>query len=84
MDGDDKYRFCAVRVNDLFITFDFTKGNEMIIHNKHAEPWKVTVVDTGLNTQTGGRIKRVKDFVGDDTFMVTYGDAVGDINIDSF
>lgn len=53
------------------ITFDFTKGNEMIIHNKHAEPWKVTVVDTGLNTQTGGRIKRVKDFVGDDTFMVT-------------
>ena len=47
------------------ITFDFTKGNEMIIHNKHAEPWKVTVVDTGLNTQTGGRIKRVKDFVGD-------------------
>lgn len=64
------------------ITFDFTKGNEMIIHNKHAEPWKVTVVDTGLNTQTGGRIKRVKDFVGDDTFMVTYGDAVGDINID--
>jgi glucose-1-phosphate cytidylyltransferase len=53
------------------ITFDFTKGNEMIIHNKHVEPWKVTVVDTGLNTQTGGRIKRVKDFVGDDTFMVT-------------
>lgn len=53
------------------ITFDFTKGNEMIIHNKHAEPWKVTVVDTGLNTQTGGRIKRVKDFVGDDTFMVS-------------
>ena len=52
------------------ITFDFTKGNEMIIHNKHAEPWKVTVVDTGLNTQTGGRIKRVKDFVGDDTFML--------------
>lgn len=64
------------------ITFDFTKGNEMIIHNKHAEPWKVTVVDTGLNTQTGGRIKRVRDYVGDETFMVTYGDAVGDINID--
>ena len=64
------------------ITFDFTKGNEMVIHNKHAEPWKVTVVDTGLNTQTGGRIKRVKDYVGDETFMVTYGDAVGDINID--
>ena len=52
-----------------------------IIYNKHAEPWKVTVVDTGLNTQTGGRIKRVKDYVGDETFMVTYGDAVSDVNI---
>lgn len=64
------------------ITFDFTTGNEIIVHNKHIEPWKVTVVDTGLNTQTGGRVKRVKDFVGDETFIVTYGDAVGDINID--
>ena len=53
----------------------------MIIHNKHAEPWKVTVVDTGLDTQTGGRIKRVKDYISDETFMVTYGDAVGDIDI---
>lgn len=64
------------------ITFDFTNGSEMIVHNKHAEPWKVTVVDTGLNTQTGGRIKRILDYVGDDTFMLTYGDAVGDVNID--
>lgn len=63
------------------ITFDFTKGNEMIIHNKHAEPWKVTVVDTGLNTQTGGRIKRVKDFVGDDTFMVRTTIAGAIINV---
>lgn len=63
------------------ITFDFTNGNEMIVHNKHAEPWKVTVVDTGLNTQTGGRVKRIKDYVGNETFMMTYGDAVGDINI---
>ena len=63
------------------ITFDFTNGNEMIVHNKHAEPWKVTVVDTGLETQTGGRVKRVKDYIGDETFMLTYGDAVGDINI---
>ena len=63
------------------ITFDFTKGNEMIIHNKHAEPWKVTVVDTGLNTQTGGRIKRVRDYVGDETFMLTYGDGVSDVDI---
>lgn len=63
------------------VTFDFSNGNEMIIHNKHAEPWKVTVVDTGLNTQTGGRVKRVKDYVGNEQFMLTYGDAVGDVNI---
>lgn len=63
------------------ITFDFTNGNEMIVHNKYAEPWKVTIVDTGLNTQTGGRVKRIKDYIGDETFMITYGDAIGDINI---
>ena len=63
------------------ITFYFTNDNEVIIHNKHAEPWKVTVVDTGLNTQTGGRVKRIKEYVGNETFMLTYGDAVGDINI---
>ena len=64
------------------ITFDFTNGNEVIVHNKHTEDWKVTVVDTGLNTQTGGRVKRVKDYVGNETFMLTYGDAVGDVNIE--
>lgn len=64
------------------ITFDFTNGNEMIVHNKFTEPWKVTVVDTGLNTQTGGRVKRIKDYVKDETFMLTYGDAVGNVNID--
>ena len=63
------------------ITFDFTDGNKMIVHNQHAEPWKVTVVDTGLDTQTGGRVKRIKDYINDETFMVTYGDAVADINI---
>lgn len=63
------------------ITFDFAKGNEVIVHNKHAENWKVTVVDTGLNTMTGGRIKRICDYVGE-TFCLTYGDAVADVNID--
>ncbi len=63
------------------VTFDFTKGNEIIVHRKHVEPWKVTIIDTGLNTQTGGRVKRIKDYVGDETFMLTYGDAVGDINV---
>lgn len=63
------------------ITFDFTDGNKMIVHNKHAEPWKVTVVDTGLNTQTGGRIKRIQPYVGNETFILTYGDAVSNVDI---
>lgn len=64
------------------ITFDFTKGrNDMTIHNQFCEPWKVTVVDTGLNTMTGGRIKRIRPYIGNDTFMMTYGDGVCDVNI---
>ena len=63
------------------ITYDFTSGNDIIVHNKHAEAWKVTVVDTGLNTQTGGRVKRIKDYVNNEAFLLTYGDAVSDINI---
>lgn len=64
------------------ITFDFSSGNQkMTVHSQHCEPWKVTVVDTGLNTMTGGRIKRIQPFVGDDSFMMTYGDGVCDINI---
>lgn len=63
------------------VTFDFTKGNKVIIHEKHAEPWKVTVVDTGLHTMTGGRIKRIQKYVGDEPFFMTYGDGVADINI---
>ncbi|MCD7728663.1 MAG: glucose-1-phosphate cytidylyltransferase [Clostridia bacterium] len=63
------------------ITFDFTDGNNMIVHNKHTEPWKVTVVDTGLNTMTGGRIKRIKQYITEDEFMMTYGDGVCDVNI---
>lgn len=64
------------------ITFDYTTGNnKMIVHNKHVEPWKITIVDTGLNTQTGGRVKRIKEYVGNEPFMLTYGDAVGDVNI---
>lgn len=64
------------------ITFDFTNGsNEMTILNQHYEPWKVTVVDTGLNTMTGGRIKRVSPYIGNETFLMTYGDGVCDVNI---
>ena len=63
------------------VTFDFTSGNEMIVHHKSVEPWRVTIVDTGLHTMTGGRIKRIRDYVGEETFMMTYGDAVSDIDI---
>lgn len=63
------------------ITFDFTNGNEIIVHHRYIESWKVTVIDTGLETMTGGRIKRIKDYVGNGTFMLNYGDAIGDINI---
>ena len=64
------------------ITFDFTQGNRMIVHNQHVEPWRVTVVDTGLHTMTGGRIKRIQPYVGDEPFMLTYGDGVCDVDID--
>ena len=64
------------------ITFDFTGGkNDVIVHRSDCEPWKVTVVDTGLNTMTGGRIARVREHVGNEPFMMTYGDGVCDVNI---
>ena len=63
------------------ITFDFSRENARIIHNNAAEPWRVTVVDTGLNTMTGGRIRRVKDYIGKEPFMLTYGDGVCDVDI---
>lgn len=65
------------------VTFDFAQKNEMIIHNNISEPWKVTLVDTGLNTMTGGRIKRIQKYIGNESFMMTYGDGVSDINLDS-
>ena len=64
------------------VTFDYTSGkNEYIVHSQHVEPWKVTVVDTGLNTMTGGRIKRIQPYVGNEPFFMTYGDGVCDVNI---
>jgi glucose-1-phosphate cytidylyltransferase len=65
------------------ITFDFSKNNDMTIHCNVAEPWRVTVVDTGLKAQTGARIKRVQKYLGDETFMMTYGDGVSDVDIDA-
>lgn len=63
------------------VTFDFTKENEMIVHNNISEPWKVTLVDTGLNTMTGGRVKRIQKYIGNESFMLTYGDGVSNVNI---
>lgn len=63
------------------ITFDFTEGNKMLVHNQHSEPWKVTVVDTGLHTMTGGRLKRIQPYIGDEAFLMTYGDGVCDVDI---
>ena len=62
------------------VTFDM-QSNERIVHHKSKDDWKVTVVDTGLNTQTGGRVKRIQKYIGNEPFMLTYGDAVGDIDI---
>lgn len=64
------------------ITFDFTNGtNEMTVHRNNSERWKVTVVDTGLNTMTGGRVKRIKPYIDNEPFFLTYGDGVSDVNI---
>ncbi|MCI9122821.1 MAG: glucose-1-phosphate cytidylyltransferase [Eubacterium sp.] len=63
------------------ITFDFTQRQHMIVHNQFSEPWKVTVVDCGLDTATGGRVKRVQDYIGNEPFMLTYGDGVCDVDI---
>lgn len=62
------------------VTIDL-KNNHMEVHQKFAEPWKVTLVDTGENTMTGGRLKRVREYIGDDDFCLTYGDGVGNIDL---
>ncbi|OJU18410.1 MAG: glucose-1-phosphate cytidylyltransferase [Clostridiales bacterium 43-6] len=62
------------------VAFDLPK-NEMTILNNYSEPWKVTLIDTGLNTMTGGRVKRIQPYIGNEPFMLTYGDGVSDVNI---
>jgi glucose-1-phosphate cytidylyltransferase len=63
-------------------TFDMLH-NQMEVHHKHAEPWKVTLVDTGLNTMTGGRLLRVQEYIGSERFCLTYGDGVSDVDINA-
>src|SRR6266513_835696 len=62
-------------------TFDFANGNQRIVHNHTAEPWRVTLVDTGPETMTGGRVKRIQPFIENKPFLLTYGDGVADVNI---
>lgn len=76
-----KEYFADYYLHNSDITFDFSDDNNMIIHNNFAEPWKVTLVDTGLNTMTGGRVKRIQRYIGDEPFLLTYGDGVSDVNI---
>ena len=64
------------------VTFDFSNKNQITIHNDTSEDWKVTIVDTGLNTMTGGRIKRIKKYLDkDEPFLLTYGDGVSDVDV---
>jgi glucose-1-phosphate cytidylyltransferase len=66
------------------VTFDFTNGGRMTVHNEHTEDWRVTVVDTGLDTLTGGRLKKIRRFLNDgESFLMTYGDGVADVDINA-
>ncbi len=72
--------FADYYLHNTDVTFDL-KSNSMEVHSNYSEPWRVTVVDTGLNTMTGGRVKRIQKYIGDEPFLLTYGDGVSDVNI---
>ena len=63
------------------VTFDFKNQNELKIHRKSVEPWRISLIDTGKDSMTGGRVKRIQKYIGDESFMLTYGDGVSDVNI---
>ena len=75
-----KEYFSNYALDNCDVTFDM-RSNSMEIHKNDTEDWKVTLVHTGLNSMTGGRIKRVKDYIGNETFCLTYGDGLSDVNI---
>lgn len=92
--GHDEFIICAGYKQDMIkewfshyylnscdVTFDYRNNGEQIYHKILVEPWKVTVVDTGLNTMTGGRIKRIQNYVENNRFLMTYGDGVCDVDI---
>jgi glucose-1-phosphate cytidylyltransferase len=76
-----KEYFAHYFLHESDVTFDFRSGNSQVVHTHSAEPWKVTLVNTGLETMTGGRIKRIQSHVGNETFMMTYGDCVSDVSV---
>lgn len=78
-----KEYFAHYYLHEADVTFDFRNGNERMVHSHSAEPWKVTLVDTGTETMTGGRIKRVQRYIGNEPFLLTYGDGVGDVDINA-
>ena len=79
-----KEYFANYFLHESDVTFDFRGGNESLtIHEQHVEPWRITLVDTGLNTMTGGRLLRIRKYVGDETFLMTYGDGVADIDVNA-
>jgi glucose-1-phosphate cytidylyltransferase len=76
-----KEYFAHYFLHESDVTFDFKNESERMIHYHSAEPWTVTLVNTGIETMTGGRVKRVREYIGNEPFMLTYGDGVGSVNI---
>jgi glucose-1-phosphate cytidylyltransferase len=76
-----KEYFANYYLHESDVTFDFSNKSEKLVHSNTAEPWKVTLVNTGVDTMTGGRVKRIHDYVGNETFLLTYGDGLSDVNI---
>jgi glucose-1-phosphate cytidylyltransferase len=76
-----KEYFANYYLHESEVTFDFMNGNNCITHSNTAESWKVTLVNTGLDTMTGGRVKRVQKYIGNEPFMLTYGDGVANVDI---
>lgn len=76
-----KEYFAHYFLHESDVTFDFKNQSNRITHHHSAEPWSVTLVNTGVETMTGGRVKRVREYIGNEPFMLTYGDGVSDVNI---
>lgn len=76
-----KEYFAHYFLHESDVTFDFRNENQQIIHQHSAEPWRVTLVNTGIETMTGGRVKRLQPYIGKGPFMLTYGDGVSDVNV---